>query len=244
MALPENSASPRLLKADSVRGLGSKVIFNFTDLRKQGDSYLESVRRQAHDLVEHAQQDAAQIRQQALEKSIEDGRKEGLRQAEQTIDQQAQALAQSLAQQALSTAIPAMKSAAEAIGIERDRWLAEWEGTAVRLAVAIAGRLMRRTINIEPDRAKEMIRTALQLAAGTPQITLRLHPDDAAALGNQAQELARALAVCGEAHIHPDTTLERGDCVIDTQHGTIDARIETLLDRIVAELIGEHASQS
>jgi flagellar assembly protein FliH len=45
------------------------------------------------------------------------------------------------------------------------------------------------------------------------------------------------LAACGEAEIIADKSLTRGGCVIETQHGQIDARIETILDRIVAELL-------
>ena len=56
-------------------------------------------------------------------------------------------------------------------------------------------------------------------------------------LGRQATEVVRALAACGEAEIVADNSLTRGGCLIETQHGQIDARIETVLDRIVAELL-------
>ena len=140
----------------------------------------------------------------------------------------------------LATTLPAMKSAAEKLVIERDRWLTEWEATAVRLAAAIAERLIKRRLELNPDLAREMIRSALQLAVGTPQIRLRLNPEDASLLGEHAAEVVRALAACGDAQIVPDHGLSRGSCVVQTQHGTIDARLETLLQRIVSELLEGH----
>jgi flagellar biosynthesis/type III secretory pathway protein FliH len=238
----ETFASARLLKADSARGLGSKVAFNFADFRKQGDAYLETVRNQARELVEHAQQESEQIRRQALERSIEDGRREGHRQAEESIEKRARMLADTTARETLATTLPAMKAAADAIAAEKDGWLGEWEKTAVRLAAAIAGRLLQHKIDVEPERAVDMIRAALQLASGTPQITVRLHPADVALMGAHADEVVRSLAACGEARVHSDPTIARGGCVIEGQHGTIDGRLETLLDRIVTELIDEYVS--
>jgi flagellar assembly protein FliH len=77
----------------------------------------------------------------------------------------------------------------------------------------------------------------LQLAVGAPRIRLRLHGDDAALLGTQSAEVVRSLAACGEAEVVADNSLTRGGCMIDTQHGQIDARVETVLDRMVAQLL-------
>jgi flagellar assembly protein FliH len=89
-----------------------------------------------------------------------------------------------------------------------------------------------------------MIREALELAAGTPRIKLRLHPEDATQFGSLAAETETILSSCGEAQIVPDPALTRGSCIIETQHGTIDARIETLLARIVSELLEIHDATS
>ncbi len=107
---------------------------------------------------------------------------------------------------------------------------------AVRLAAAIAERLVVHELQLNPDVAREMIREALQMAAGARK-SLRLHGEDAALLGGHAAEVVRVFAACGKAEIVPDNSLTRGSCVIETQHGTIDARLETLLERIVSELL-------
>jgi flagellar assembly protein FliH len=233
----EIPAQTRLLKANDVRGLGSKVVFNFDDLRHRGDAYVDSVRKQIEDMIAQTHAEVAELRKSAHDLGFEEGRRAGLEHANDSIEQRARQIAEKTAADGLATALPALKSVAESLGIERDRWISDWEAVAVRLAAAIADRLLGRQLRTNPELAREMIREALQLAVGAPRVRVHLHADDAALLGNQAADAVRALAACGEAEIVPDNSLKRGGCLIETQHGQIDARIETVLDRIVTELL-------
>ncbi len=53
--MPTDTASQtRLLKANDVRGLGSKVVFNFDDLRQRGDDYVESIKKQVEQMLTSA----------------------------------------------------------------------------------------------------------------------------------------------------------------------------------------------
>jgi len=236
----EIPSQTRLLKANDLRGLGSKVAFNFEDLVERGEAYLETIRQQVREMLQKAETDVETIRREAHARGLEQGRQEGLRQAAEQIQKRAAEIADKSSRDSLATTLPAMKAAVEALVIERDRWLAEWEATAVGLAAAIAERLIKRHLELKPEVARDMIKNALQLAAGTPHIKVRVHTDDAALLGEPAADVVRALASSGDAEIVPDPTLKRGSCVIQTTHGTIDARLETLLERIVSELLEGH----
>ena len=233
-------AQTRLLKANDLRGLGSKVAFNFEDIVQRSDAYVESVRKQVGELLQKAESDVETIRREAGSRGLEQGRQEGLRQAEEMIQKRAAEIAEKTSRDNLATTLPAMKQAVELLGVERDRWLTEWEGTAVRLAAAIAERLIKRQLDLNPEIVREMVRSALELVAGSPQIKLKVNAEDAALLGGHASEVVGALASCGNAEIVPDGTLSRGSCVIETRHGTIDARLDTLLERIVSELLDGH----
>jgi flagellar assembly protein FliH len=236
--MPTDTASQtRLLKANDVRGLGSKVVFNFDDLRQRGDDYVESVKKQVEQMLTSAQAEVVTLRQSAHDVGLQEGRAEGLKQANTAIEQRAREIAEKTAADALATALPALNSVAESLALERDRWIGDWETMGVQLAAAIASRLVVHELRLNPNGAREMIREALQMAVGAPRVRVRLHGDDAALLGPQARDVVRAFAACGEAEIVPDNSLTRGGCLIETQHGQIDARIETVLDRVVAQLV-------
>lgn len=240
MSSPDFPSQSRLLKANDIRGLGSKVAFNFEDFRRQGDAYLETIQRQAREALTNTQSQVETIRQQAQNRGLEEGRQQGLQHVDEMIEKRATEIAEKTAREGLATSLPAMRAAAEALVIERDRWLAEWETTAVRLAASIAQRVIRHRVEIDPQRTREMMRDALQLAAGVPHLKLKLHPEDVLLLGDHAEATVQTLAVCGQAEIVPDASIGRGSCIIETQHGTIDARVETLLERIVSELLENH----
>jgi flagellar assembly protein FliH len=233
----EIPAQTRLLKAQDVRGLGSRVVFNFEDLRLRGDAYLDTIRKQIEQMVTTAQAEVLTLRKAAHDIGFEEGRTDGFKHANEAIEQRSRTIAEKTAAEGLATALPALKAVAESLAVERDRWIGEWETTAIRLAASIAERILRRRLEADPELAREMIREALQLALGAPRVRVRLNAADAATLGPQAAEVIRAFAACGEAEIVPDAALARGGCVIETQHGQIDARIETILDRIVEQLL-------
>lgn len=132
-----------------------------------------------------------------------------------------------------------MQAAAESLQAERDRWLVRWEQTAVRLGVAIAERLLQRQLVSHPEFAAAMISDALRLAAGQPKLTVYLHPDDLSAWGDRASQIVESLTSCADTIFVADPGAMRGGCRIETRHGEIDARIETMLQRIAEELLEE-----
>ena len=234
MAMPD---SQRLLKANAARELGARVAFNFEDFREQSESYLTQVRRQAEAVVVEAQQSAAKIRETAVREAQEAGRKEGLQDAGKQIETQASRLAEQKFQEQMQSTLPAVAAVAQALQQERDRWLTRWEASAFQLAIAIAEKLVQRELVLRPDTAQGMITEALRMAAGHPQLRIFLNPDDVNRLGERAADVVRSLTACGEAVIVPDAMISSGGCRIETQHGEIDARLETMLSRIAEEFL-------
>jgi flagellar assembly protein FliH len=160
-----------------------------------------------------------------------------LREARAEIERQSLILSERQTNEKLSTALPALKAAAEALQAERDRWLIRWEQTAVRVGVAIAGKLLKTQIAVRPELASGMITEALRLAAGQPRIAIYLHPDDLSAWGDRGPQIVESLTSCADSKLIADPGIERGGCRIETTHGEIDARVETMLERLANELI-------
>lgn len=234
MSLPDSS---RLIKAGAARHLGSSAAFNFDDLRRQCDEYIENTRRHGHQLLAEAADKVDEIRQAAHAEGFAVGREEGFAASRNLIDQRASEVAARKVAEQLRTALPALESAAAALEVERDKWISEWESAAVKLAQAIAERILRHELSRRPEAALSTIREALQLAAGQPHIQVRLHPDDLEQLRECGDEIAGKLTRIAETSLVADETISRGGCLVETRHGAIDARLETQLERISQELI-------
>jgi flagellar assembly protein FliH len=229
--------SSRLIKARTARNLGGSAMFNFDDLRRQCDESIASARRQGQELLAQATAAADEIRRRAQAEGIAAGQREGLASARDLVDARAAEIASRQTQERLRTVLPAFQAAAQALQIERDRWLAAWEAAAVKLSADIAEKILRHELSRRPELALPIIREALQLAAGQPQIRLHLHPQDLEQLQAAGNEAVGGLAAVGDATLVPDESVTRGGCTIETRHGVIDARLETQIERITSELL-------
>jgi flagellar assembly protein FliH len=213
-----------VIKAASPGCAANARAFAFDDLGDGALEHLERVRRQAAEILAGAEQEAIAICRRAEEQ----GRAAALEAADKVLEEQVG--------QRLDTLIPALSQAVERIEAARAEWLAHWERTAVRVATSIAARVIRREVVRAPEITLALVREALELAAGSADVQLRLHPHDLSALGPQVARLAAELARLGKPEIVADAGIEPGSCRIDTRHGSIDQQFAAQLARIEEEL--------
>jgi flagellar assembly protein FliH len=227
----------RIIKAESVKEDVSIQLFELIDLQRLGEDRISVAQQQADQILANARQAAKQLFEQTATAARIAGRLEGLQESEEQITRQAFDMAEAQVSARLATALPALRSAAESLQSERDRWLVRWEQTAVLLGVAIAEKLLQQKLATRPELATVMISDALRLAAGQPQLTVYLHPEDLSAWGDRATQIVQSLTACADTTLVPDPQAMRGGCRIVTRHGEIDARVETMLHRIAQELV-------
>jgi len=104
------------------------------------------------------------------------------------------------------------------------------------LAIEMARRMVRLTLEAHPETVLETVRSALlQLPQGHAQI--HLHPDDLALV---RQHLGDQLAHAGH-RLQEDALLQRGECRIDGQGAQVDATLETRWRRVLESIGHERA---
>jgi flagellar assembly protein FliH len=229
--------SSRLIKARSARSPGPATAFNFDDLRRQCDEHIAQARQQAEQILAAATVQAEEVRQAAHAEGLARGQREGLASAEQVIENRAAEIATRQTQQQLQSVLPAFRAAVDSLQVERNRWLATWEGAAVGLAASIAEKILRHELTRRPELSGDIICEALELAAGQPHVRLRLNSRDLEQLQACGHEALGRLAAVGQAEFIADDGITPGGCVIETRHGVIDAQLETQLARITSELL-------
>lgn len=184
----------------------------------------DSLRAEAARIVAGAKHESERLRREA----VAEGRREGEQAAREEaarrhVDQWA-------------TAMPAVEQLAEELLQAKQVWLAHWEKAAVGLASAIARRVLRRELTRQPDVAVDLVREALDLAAGSQHVRVMLSPADHRALGSRIAELAERLGRLGTVEVVADAATSPGGCRVETRFGVIDQQFETQLARIEEEL--------
>ena len=219
---------PTIIKAADRAGGIQPVAFNFDDMAEKAGVYLDGVRQQAGEVLTQAQQDAERIRRATEEESRKRGYADGQKEIQRIVEVQ-------LAEQ-LATLMPALAAVIDEIQQAKQAWLAHWERSAVRLAIAIAERIVRKQIEQHPEIPLEVVRETLRLVAGSSAVRVRLSPQDYDALQPQAEALVREMAGLGTCELAADPAITPGGCRVETAFGEIDQRIETQIRRIEEEL--------
>lgn len=107
------------------------------------------------------------------------------------------------------------------------------ERQLVALAVQVAGRLLQSDLERKPEAIVPIVRPLLAKLTGATHITLHVHPDDLPAVemwlhAQHAPE--QGITVRGDGEI------TRGGCVVQSDVGSLDARVETRLDALQAAM--------
>lgn len=100
------------------------------------------------------------------------------------------------------------------------------EADLVQLALAVARKIVGRDVSLGPDVVTRIIREALTRVEHAGRITIKLNPADLELLLDIKPQLLSGLPEAGRAAFEADAGITRGGCLIETDGGEVDARIE------------------
>ena len=106
----------------------------------------------------------------------------------------------------------------------------------LELAVKIASKVIGAELESKPQLLVGLIRSALESASPSGQVTLRLHPKDHALLMRRGPKVLGRLPAGIQIQLAADESVDRGGVIIESQAGRLDARIAERLQRVGAQL--------
>jgi flagellar assembly protein FliH len=201
--------------------------FNLDDFSHKAQRFLDQFRGEAARILQGAQGEAEQIRKKAADEGRLQARKEAERALEAELKRRSEAVLASL------------EKTAQQLATQRAEWQQHWETYAVKLAAGIAERLVRQELKQDPQITVNWIREALELGGGSAQIQVLLNPADIRTLDPVLEELTSRMSKAAETTIVADETMPLGEVRVQTEHGSLDQRIASQLERLEKELLGE-----
>lgn len=213
------------------------LVMNLGDLAREGDRAVLSARAEAERIIAEARAErdlltkgaVEEARKQGFEKGLEEGRKQG---AEEGRKEAFQAARDELArlERAWGEAMGAFDSA-------RGEMLGALRRDALALAVMLAERVVRRTIEVDERVVVRQLEAALEMIARATRIVVAVHPEDEQLLREALPAIVAKFSDVTHAEIAQDAGIERGGCVVRTDvGGVIDASIRTQVERLAASI--------
>jgi len=167
-------------------------------------------------------QDAG-VSEAAFEKAREAARREGFEEGLQTGRREAEAAA--TAQH--DTRLVELQTTVRQMVAYRSEIRIEVEHEVVDLAFAVARRVLRREVTLDPTAAAGIVRSCMDERSASEVTRILVHPHDV----DQVQR-----SVGPDVTVEPSTDVEPGGALLETTRGTLDARIDSQIDELQSGL--------
>lgn len=100
------------------------------------------------------------------------------------------------------------------------------EREVVQLAVEVARKIVHREIQADPEVIQTLVKVALDRVSGRSAVTVRVNPVDYNFLLDKNRGWIQEQGTGQEITLVADKSVERGGCLVQTESGDVDARIE------------------
>lgn len=104
-----------------------------------------------------------------------------------------------------------------------------WEDTMLRLSVRVAEKIIGRELTLDPDTIVDIVRESLRGIRPGKHLVIQVNEADAPRVRAQVSRLKEGLGLNTEIEIVPSSSVAPGGCVIESELGIVDARLETQL---------------
>jgi flagellar assembly protein FliH len=180
-----------------------------------GEALLQHAAQRARELVDRATARVAEIEAEARAKGHEEGVAAG----------------RASANAELAESVGAMHELVQNALAQRHEVIEGAEPELVTLAIAIAERVLHDHLSVSPAAVLENVRHSLARLVGREVVTLRVNPADLETIRQHRDGIASSNDV-EHLRIVEDQRVDRGGVVVETDAGTIDAKIGTQLREV------------
>jgi len=120
----------------------------------------------------------------------------------------------------------------------KEEYLASCEDDLLRLSVKIAGKIIGEQLRLQPETIASIVREALKSAPRERRLVIQVSPSDADAVNRHLRKLLESATFRPpEIEVVPVDSISPGGCVIVSELGRVDARLETQLQSMERVLL-------
>jgi flagellar assembly protein FliH len=196
------------------------------EIRAYAENIVNDAAEKAKALLDSAQQDAERIKKDAYEMAFKRGYNEGLKKGTEDGLRRAEGVRKE-AEDVLKEAHRASRE-----------YISRHKGEIVNLAVAIAGKIIGNQADMNDDAVAKIVIDSIENAVMRGQVTIKVNPMDYPYIDSMKDELTKYAGNKSIVSIIRDNEIKRGGCRLETDISSVDAAIDTQLEKIKEALLG------
>lgn len=173
----------------------------------------ERVEKRALEKLAEIQENAYR---EAYELGLDEGRKKAFNEASADLTEKIDQLSQ------LLTSIDHMKS----------ELFTHNETHLVGLMYQMASRLAGLVLEQDNNAVIEVVRNAVSLAQAEEDVRVQMHPEQIEFIEEVRKQHGREFEFLKKIRFEPNDDIRRGGCIVETNYGEIDARVETRVQKL------------
>lgn len=154
----------------------------------------------------------------------------------ETAEQERQAIIDAARREGYEHGLREWNSAIVAVDSARDKYLADSELELIRLAVRIAQKIIGAELRLNPEAIVSLARESMQSLGRERSLTLRVSPDSLELMHERIHSLRETAGPRRSLEVVPDRSVGPGGCIVESEYGVIDARLETQI-RCMEEIL-------
>jgi len=184
----------------------------------------QGVKELIADAVAKAKSLAVEIKENAYKEGHKTGQEEGFQSAYQK--------GENSAKEEFAPLLQTVNSLIRELSEFRTMMYPKVEKEMVEMVTGLTKKILQHEINTNEDSIKQMILLAVNSVIDKENMTIRIHPSDKAHAEAFSPELKNLFSEIKNITFEENPGVEKGGCVIDTNFGTINAKVDQLEEQI------------
>lgn len=172
------------------------------------------------DAINKAKAKSSQIREEAHKLGYDEGKKEGFKKGED------------FAREEFANLYSAFEDHNRQLSEFRRKMYGKVEREMIEMVVAISKKVIYHELSTRENSVQQMIQLAVESVLDKESMIIKVHPEDKSHAENFRPELQKLFDEIKNITFEVNPGLERGGCMIETNFGTIDARLHHLGEQI------------
>lgn len=136
----------------------------------------------------------------------------------------------------LDKALQAFYQAAKELDGMRNDFIHRQSDDLIHLSIGVAEQVIAAELSLKPDVIVSVVSKAMESAFEADEYRIRVNPEDVSVVQENRPLLLANVNGLRQIYVQSDENITRGGCVIESNKGQVDARLESKLDEIRQQL--------